>query len=138
MENVRTTPQAVEQATACISDKATGPLRRALAWLEQQPPEGKLTLLLGWHLLRHEGAFKSQGVYKGDIAKVIEACPDTQWKVIFALARYGGLRTPSETLALRWEDINWEQGRMLVAAGPCDPTQRPLLAPRGFEPLLPG
>ncbi len=49
-----------------------------------------------------------------DAEKIIEACPDTQWRLIFALARYGGLRTPSETLLLRWIDINWEKYRMLV------------------------
>ena len=31
-----------------------------------------------------------------DIQKVLEACPDIQWRLIFALARYGGLRIPSE------------------------------------------
>ncbi len=32
--------------------------------------------------------------------KVLAACPDTEWKVIFALSRFGGLRCPSEHLAL--------------------------------------
>jgi len=36
------------------------------------------------------------------------------WKVILALSRYGGLRTPSETLSLRWEDIDWEMNRMSI------------------------
>jgi hypothetical protein len=45
---------------------------------------------------------------------VLEACPDVQWQLIIALARYGGFRTPSETLALRWEDVNWETSRMFV------------------------
>lgn len=48
------------------------------------------------------------------IEKVIEACPDIQWKVIFALARYGGLQCPSEILSLRWDDVNWGRSRMLV------------------------
>jgi integrase len=34
--------------------------------------------------------------------------------MIFALARFGGLRIPSEALALRWDDIDWAQGRMTV------------------------
>ncbi|MCE2813790.1 MAG: hypothetical protein LW850_25695 [Planctomycetaceae bacterium] len=29
-------------------------------------------------------------------------------------SRYGGLRTPSETLSLRWEDIDWEMNRMSI------------------------
>lgn len=53
-------------------------------------------------------------VSQEDIQKVLEACPDTEWRLLLALARYGGLRTPSETLALRWQDVNWERNRMLV------------------------
>ena len=46
--------------------------------------------------------------------QVIDACPDNQWRLLFALSRYGGLRCPSEHLALRWTDVNWEQGRIRV------------------------
>ena len=46
--------------------------------------------------------------------EVIEACPDSQWKLLFALSRYGGLRCPSEHLGLRWSDIDWENGRIVV------------------------
>ncbi|MCC6123354.1 MAG: site-specific integrase [Pirellulales bacterium] len=46
--------------------------------------------------------------------KVLEHCPDAQWRLIFALARFGGLRTPSETLALRWGHIDWERGRITI------------------------
>lgn len=45
---------------------------------------------------------------------VLDACPDREWRLIFALSRYGGLRCPSEHLELRWGDVNWERGRMLV------------------------
>jgi len=46
--------------------------------------------------------------------QLIDAAPDADWRCIVALARYGGLRTPSETLAFRWTDINWEKGELLV------------------------
>jgi integrase len=49
-----------------------------------------------------------------DAAKVIEACPDGQWRLIVALSRYGGLRCPSEHLSLEWGDVDWERGRMTV------------------------
>jgi hypothetical protein len=52
-----------------------------------------------------------------EAAKVLEACPDVEWQLIFALARYGGLRTPSETLALKWSDVNWE-ARMFTVRSP--------------------
>jgi len=47
-------------------------------------------------------------------AAVLEACPDNQWRLIFALSRYGGLRCPSEHLALTWDCIDWEQNRIRV------------------------
>jgi integrase len=46
--------------------------------------------------------------------KVLQACPDEQWRLLFALARYGGLRNPSETLLLRWTDVDWNESKMLV------------------------
>jgi hypothetical protein len=44
------------------------------------------------------------------------ACPDHEWRLLLALARYGGLRTPSEPLALEWTDVNWERQRFRVIA----------------------
>lgn len=39
---------------------------------------------------------------------------DTQWRLVFALARWGGLRTPSEPQELRWGDVDWERSRLTV------------------------
>lgn len=49
-----------------------------------------------------------------DAAKVSKACPDADWRLIFALCRYGGLRCPTEVLALRWTDIDWETERLRI------------------------
>lgn len=49
-----------------------------------------------------------------EAAKVVEACPDLDWRLIVALSRYGGLRCPSEHLALRWSDVDWDAGRIVV------------------------
>jgi integrase len=46
--------------------------------------------------------------------RVIDACPNREWRVLVALSRYGGLRCPSEHLALRLDDIDWERDRMTV------------------------
>lgn len=48
--------------------------------------------------------------------KLLEACPDAEWRLIVALARFGGLRTPSEHYALRWEDVLWAEGRFYVTS----------------------
>ncbi|MBX7167468.1 MAG: tyrosine-type recombinase/integrase [Pirellulales bacterium] len=47
-------------------------------------------------------------------SKVLDACPNSQWRLLFALARFGGLRCPSEVTGLRWSDINWAGSRMTV------------------------
>ncbi|MAE60962.1 MAG: hypothetical protein CMJ49_06345 [Planctomycetaceae bacterium] len=49
-----------------------------------------------------------------DAQTVLDHCPDAQWRVIFALARYGGLRCPSEVMAVTWADVNWERGRIRI------------------------
>lgn len=48
------------------------------------------------------------------IAKVIDTAPDAQWRLLIALSRFGGLRVPSEALALRWSDVDWEHNRLTV------------------------
>ncbi len=85
-----------------------------------------------------------------DAARILDTCPDVQWRLIFALARYGGLRTPSETLLLRWADVDWERGRFTVHSPktshheggdsrvvPIFPELRPLLM-QAFEEAEPG
>lgn len=47
------------------------------------------------------------------INKVLRHCDDT-WTLIVLLSRIGGLRCPSETLSLRWGDVDWEADRMHV------------------------
>ena len=48
------------------------------------------------------------------IEAVIAACPNNDWRLIFALARYAGLRIPSELEDLRWSDIHWDRNRMTI------------------------
>jgi len=45
---------------------------------------------------------------------MLDACPDAEWRLIFALARLGGLRVPLEILGLTWGDIRWAEGRFTV------------------------
>ena len=46
--------------------------------------------------------------------KVLDACPDAEWRLLFALSRFGGLRCPSEHLALTWPDGDGERDRFRV------------------------
>ncbi|MDG2385087.1 MAG: site-specific integrase [Pirellulaceae bacterium] len=57
---------------------------------------------------------RQRSVTPVEIDHVLKACPDHYWRTIVALARYGGLRTPSETLSVRWQDVDWGNGRIIV------------------------
>jgi integrase len=45
---------------------------------------------------------------------ILDACPCHEWRMIVALARWGGVRCPSEVLSLRWQDIDWKRERITV------------------------
>lgn len=47
-------------------------------------------------------------------AKIFEACPTAEWRLIFALSRFGGVRCPSETLSIRWSDVDWKNNRIRI------------------------
>ncbi len=59
---------------------------------------------------------RSHFITTTDAKKVLEACPDAEWRLIFVLSRWGGLRCPSETLALRWGDVDWDLKRIRIKA----------------------
>ena len=70
-----------------------------------------------------------------DVARrVIDACPDAEWRLLFALSRYGGLRCPSEHLALTRADVDWDRGRMRV---PSCKTEHLAGGDHRFIPLFP-
>ena len=84
-------------------------------------------------------------VTREETARVLDACPNHHWRAIIALSRYGGLRCPSEVLSLRWQDIDWAAGRIVVQSPktehhpgkasrtiPLFPELRPILA-EAFE-----
>ena len=50
------------------------------------------------------------------IERCIDVAPDVEWRTIIALARFGGLRCPSEVFRLKWEDVNLPEGTMVVHA----------------------
>lgn len=51
-------------------------------------------------------------------AEVVEALIDiagsAEWRLLLALARYLGLRVPSEPFSLTWDCVDWERGRLRV------------------------
>ena len=66
-------------------------------------------------------------------SKVLDACPSLEWKLIFAMSRYGGVRVPSELVELRWQDILWAENKIFIHS-PKTAHQR---KPSRFIPLYP-
>jgi integrase len=53
---------------------------------------------------------------RSTIEKVIEACPSAEWRLLVGLARYAGLRIPSEAVLLKWEDISLDSNTMTITS----------------------
>lgn len=46
--------------------------------------------------------------------RVVEACPNHDWKLIFLLSRYGGMRCPCEVTTMKWADVLWSEQRLII------------------------
>lgn len=77
--------------------------------IDENPFEGMSVTVSG-------SADKERFVTEEESQKVLKACPDLQWRLIFSLCRYGGLRCPSEVLALTWENVLWDPSRIIVTS----------------------
>lgn len=68
---------------------------------------------------------------------VLDACPDAEWRLLFALARFGGLRVPSEPLSLTWSDIDWDRQRLRIQSPKTERQGKPFRTIPIFPELLP-
>ncbi len=69
-----------------------------------------------------------------EIDRVIEACPNAQWRLLFGLARYAGLRIPSESHLLTWADVDFDRARLTVRS---PKTEHHAGHERRFVPITP-
>ena len=58
---------------------------------------------------------------------VIDASHCREMRLLIALSRFGGLRTPSETRRLQWADIDWERNTMTIRSGKTESRIMPIL-----------
>jgi integrase len=74
-------------------------------------PDNPCRTLKDLHEMRNEERERFMEIEEA--LRVLAACPSAEWRLIFSLARFGGLRR-SEILALRWEHIVWNESRIDV------------------------
>ena len=105
----RTGKPLVESSTAgtITKTKAIFNWAKTKKWLVESPLDG---VGRGSFVDRENDRFITRDEYD----RLLDACPCQDWRAIIALARYGGLRCPSEVLRLRWSDVNWEKDRFYV------------------------
>lgn len=59
---------------------------------------------------------RQQYVPRETIERILAVAPDAEWRLLICLARYAGLRTPSEPFSLRWSDIDWAENRLSITS----------------------
>jgi integrase len=80
-------------------------------WIAENPFADQRGLAIGGREDRTEVLSREEYL------RVVAACPDREWRLIIALSRFGGLRCPSEHLALTWDCVDWEK-RLLTVRSP--------------------
>lgn len=63
-----------------------------------------------------ENSSRAYFVTREHTQRLLDAAPDAQWRLLIALARFGGLRTPSESMTLQWSDVDWDHERITIRA----------------------
>jgi integrase len=59
-------------------------------------------------------------VSDAEVEKLLRSVRDPEWRVVIVLARYCGLRIPSELVGLRWEHIDWETEQIRIVEAKSD------------------
>ncbi len=97
-------------------------VKRCRQMIRQAVDEGLVekNVLVGIKIDLRSDTSKNRYIDADMATAIMDACPDQEWRVIFALARYAGLRCPSEVLRLRWSNIDWDRNRFKVTSPKTD------------------
>lgn len=57
---------------------------------------------------------RARYIPEAEALKVLDALPSNQHRLVFALARFSGLRIPSELSRLGWDQVDWAQKRLTI------------------------
>lgn len=48
------------------------------------------------------------------IEALMQEMPDNEYRLILGMARFAGMRTPSEPMAIKWEHVDWSKGTIAI------------------------
>lgn len=104
------TTRGLSDATACLHCNKVKHFLKAAVTKRLIPRNPFAGLRLG----RDTNPGRRYFVTREEAETVLRILPTAEWRFIFALCRYGGLRCPSEVTRLRWEDVDWNRNRFTV------------------------
>lgn len=76
-------------------------------------------------------------VSQTEIEQVIAGENCVQWRCLIALARYGGLRTPSEPYQIKLSDVDWSENEIVIRSAKTKRQGKALRRVPIFDELLP-
>ncbi len=80
-------------------------------------------------------ANRDRHVSLNESIQILEACPNLQWRLLFSLNRFAGLRCSSETHGVTWRDVDWDRRRLTVFAPKTGCTRIVPIVPKLFSVL---
>jgi integrase len=83
-------------------------------------------------------ADRTRFVTEEETKKILAVCPNPAWKSLVGLARYAGLRVPSESHSVTWQDMDWQRMRLTVYATKTDSTRVVPVSPQLLSILKEG
>lgn len=71
------------------------------------------------------------------IDKLLNACPNDEWRLIIVLCRYAGLRFFSEVFDVKWSQVDWEKNQLVDIASKKTKKTRPIRTMPIWPELVP-
>lgn len=111
---LKTEYQSPVNGKPLVEATVTGTLTKTQAvfnWATQKKKYLEVNPLNGVKKGSYKNKEKDRYITMDEYYRLLDVAICQEWRVIFALARIGGLRAPSEVLGVRWSKVDWENNR---------------------------
>lgn len=111
---LKTDYQSPVDGKPLVEATVTGTLAKANAvfrWATDEKKYLEVNPLKGIKKGSYRNKANDREITMTEYYRLLDAAICQEWRVIFALARIGGLRAPSEVLGVRWSKVDWEHDR---------------------------